>query len=206
MKKKLMLATALLTLGAATNVKADTSATTLVQNKFILDGPQQKVKQVTVSDFTVGDSEIKVWLPQAWSVKVSRESNQTPDKEQKPSSNQSENKEGNFSKRLPYNTQHTIKLSSQLKKGEKVTFTFRDEDFWGAGYSFYRDSASIEEDKQYDEEIKKIEDELERQDQENDALELFKQQHQEEAQKTWHQRLSDSIQDQWWNLKGWLRG
>lgn len=201
-----MLATALLTLGAATNVKADTSATTLVQNKFILDGPQQKVKQVTVSDFTVGDSEIKVWLPQAWSVKVSRESNQTPDKEQKPSSNQSENKEGNFSKRLPYNTQHTIKLSSQLKKGEKVTFTFRDEDFWGAGYSFYRDSASIEEDKQYDEEIKKIEDELERQDQENDALELFKQQHQEEAQKTWHQRLSDSIQDQWWNLKGWLRG
>lgn len=201
-----MLATALLTLGAAPNVKADTSATTLVQNKFILDGPQQKVKQVTVSDFTVGDSEIKVWLPQAWSVKVSRESNQTPDKEQKPSSNQSENKEGNFSKRLPYNTQHTIKLSSQLKKGEKVTFTFRDEDFWGAGYSFYRDSASIEEDKQYDEEIKKIEDELERQDQENDALELFKQQHQEEAQKTWHQRLSDSIQDQWWNLKGWLRG
>ncbi|MDO5364876.1 MAG: hypothetical protein Q4E96_00145 [Streptococcus dysgalactiae] len=206
MKKKLMLVTALLALGAATNVKADTSATTLVQNKFILDGPQQKVKQVTVSDFTVGDSEIKVWLPQAWSVKVSRESNQTPDKEQKPSSNQSENKEGNFSKRLPYNTQHTIKLSSQLKKGEKVTFTFRDEDFWGAGYSFYRDSASIEEDKQYDEEIKKIEDELERQDQENDALELFKQQHQEEAQKTWHQRLSDSIQDQWWNLKGWLRG
>lgn len=206
MKKKLMLAVTLLTVGVATNVKADTSATTLVQNKFILDGPQQKVKQVTVSDFAVGDSEIKVWLPQAWSVKVSRESNQTPDKEQKPSSNQSENKEGNFSKRLPYNTQHTIKLSSQLKKGEKVTFTFRDEDFWGAGYSFYRDSASIEEDKQYDEEIKKIEDELERQDQENDALELFKQQQQEAAKTTWHQRLSDSIQDQWWNFKDWWKG
>lgn len=206
MKNKLMLVMTLLTVSVATNVKADTSATTLVQNKFILDGPQQKVKQVTVSDFAVGDSEIEVWLPQAWSVKVSRESNQTPDKEQKPSGKQSENKEGNFSKRLPYNTQHTIKLSSQLKKGEKVTFTFRDEDFWGAGYSFYRDSASIEEDKQYDEEIKKIEDELERQDQENDALELFKQQQQEEAQKTWHQRLSDSIQGQWWNFKHWRKG
>ncbi|HES0233109.1 TPA: hypothetical protein ACKQ6S_001821 [Streptococcus pyogenes] len=29
---------------------------------------------------------------------------------------------------------------------------------------------------------------------------------QEEANKTWYQRLRDSIQDQWWNFKGWLRG
>ncbi|VHK64829.1 phage protein [Streptococcus pyogenes] len=29
---------------------------------------------------------------------------------------------------------------------------------------------------------------------------------QEEAKKTWYQRLGDSIQDQWWNFKGWLRG
>lgn len=203
LKKKLMLVVVLLTIGVATNVKADGNTAASGQNKFILDGPQQKVKEVAVSDFSVGDSEIKVWLPQAWSVKVSRKNTPIPNEEQ---NNVSENKEGNFSKRLPYGTQHTIKLSSPLKKGERVTFTFRDEDFWGAGYSFYLDSLSIEEDKQYDEEIKKIEDELERQDQENDALELFRQQQQEEANKTWYQRLGDNIQDQWWNFKGWLRG
>ncbi|TNY43372.1 hypothetical protein FGO81_01150, partial [Streptococcus pyogenes] len=122
--------------------------------------------------------------------------------EQKPLSNSSENKEGQFSKRLPYGTQHTIKLSSQLTKGERVTLTFRDEDFWGAGYCFYRDSLSIKEDKQYEEEIKKIEDDLERQDLENDALEMFKKQTEREANKPWHQRLSENIQDHWGNFKG----
>jgi len=207
LKKKLVMIAAFCLSMCVVSVKANEGTT---QNKFILDGPQQEVKEVTVSDFSVGDSEIKVWLPQAWSVKVSRQNiskKQILDsKEQKPSSNRSENEEDKLSKRLPYGTQHTIKLSTQLTKGERVTFTFRDEDFWGAGYSFYRDSASIEEDKQYDEEIKKIEDDLERQDQENDALELFKQQQQEETNKTWYQRWGDSIQDQWWNLKSWWQG
>ncbi|HES7525577.1 TPA: hypothetical protein VO723_001764, partial [Streptococcus pyogenes] len=67
---------------------------------------------------------------------------------------------------------------------------------------FYRDSLSIKEDKQYEEEIKKIEDDLERQDLENDALEMFKKQTEREANKPWHQRLSENIQDQWWNFKG----
>ncbi|HHR3331502.1 TPA: hypothetical protein ACS4RZ_001062 [Streptococcus pyogenes] len=38
------------------------------------------------------------------------------------------------------------------------------------------------------------------------AEELFKRSIEEESKKTWHQRLGDSIQDQWWNFKGWLRG
>ncbi|HGN4732674.1 TPA: hypothetical protein ACM6KF_001724 [Streptococcus pyogenes] len=201
MKKKLTLLLALFAIGVTSSVRAEDE-----QNKFILDGLQEKVKEVSVSDFSVGESEIKVWLPQAWSVKISREhspkSSISNSGEQKPLSNSSENKEGQFSKRLPYGTQHTIKLSSQLTKGERVTLTFRDEDFWGAGYCFYRDSLSIKEDKQYEEEIKKIEDDLERQDLENDALEMFKKQTEREANKPWHQRLSESIQDQWWNFKG----
>ncbi|HEP1532354.1 hypothetical protein [Streptococcus pyogenes] len=201
MKKTLTLLLALFAIGVTSSVRAEDE-----QNKFILDGLQEKVKEVSVSDFSVGESEIKVWLPQAWSVKISREhspkSSISNSGEQKPLSNSSENKEGQFSKRLPYGTQHTIKLSSQLTKGERVTLTFRDEDFWGAGYCFYRDSLSIKEDKQYEEEIKKIEDDLERQDLENDALEMFKKQTEREANKSWHQRLSESIQDQWWNFKG----
>ncbi|VGU85387.1 phage protein [Streptococcus pyogenes] len=201
MQKTLTLLLALFAIGVTSSVRAEDE-----QNKFILDGLQEKVKEVSVSDFSVGESEIKVWLPQAWSVKISREhspkSSISNSGEQKPLSNSSENKEGQFSKRLPYGTQHTIKLSSQLTKGERVTLTFRDEDFWGAGYCFYRDSLSIKEDKQYEEEIKKIEDDLERQDLENDALEMFKKQTEREANKPWHQRLSENIQDQWWNFKG----
>ncbi|HHJ8034337.1 phage protein [Streptococcus pyogenes] len=201
MKKTLTLLLALFAIGVTSSVRAEDE-----QNKFILDGLQEKVKEVSVSDFSVGESEIKVWLPQAWSVKISREhspkSSISNSGEQKPLSNSSENKEGQFSKRLPYGTQHTIKLSSQLTKGERVTLTFRDEDFWGAGYCFYRDSLSIKEDKQYEEEIKKIEDDLERQDLENDALEMFKKQTEREANKPWHQQLSENIQDQWWNFKG----
>ncbi|HGN9954358.1 TPA: hypothetical protein ACKZMF_001064, partial [Streptococcus pyogenes] len=197
----LTLLLALFAIGVTSSVRAEDE-----QNKFILDGLQEKVKEVSVSDFSVGESKIKVWLPQAWSVKISREhspkSSISNSGEQKPLSNSSENKEGQFSKRLPYGTQHTIKLSSQLTKGERVTLTFRDEDFWGAGYCFYRDSLSIKEDKQYEEEIKKIEDDLERQDLENDALEMFKKQTEREANKPWHQRLSENIQDQWWNFKG----
>ncbi|HGN3586439.1 TPA: hypothetical protein ACKQ2K_000639 [Streptococcus pyogenes] len=200
-KKTLTLLLALFAIGVTSSVRAEDE-----QNKFILDGLQEKVKEVSVSDFSVGESKIKVWLPQAWSVKISREhspkSSISNSGEQKPLSNSSENKEGQFSKRLPYGTQHTIKLSSQLTKGERVTLTFRDEDFWGAGYCFYRDSLSIKEDKQYEEEIKKIEDDLERQDLENDALEMFKKQTEREANKPWHQRLSENIQDQWWNFKG----
>ncbi|HER0127549.1 TPA: hypothetical protein VIV44_000054 [Streptococcus pyogenes] len=200
MKKTLTLLLALFAIGVTSSVRAEDE-----QNKFILDGLQEKVKEVSVSDFSVGESKIKVWLPQAWSVKISREhspkSSISNSGEQKPLSNSSENKEGQFSKRLPYGTQHTIKLSSQLTKGERVTLTFRDEDFWGAGYCFYRDSLSIKEDKQYEEEIKKIEDDLERQDLENDALEMFKKQTEREANKPWHQRLSENIQDQWWNFK-----
>ncbi|HHJ6492558.1 TPA: hypothetical protein ACQPF5_000640 [Streptococcus pyogenes] len=196
MKKTLTLLLALFAIGVTSSVRAEDE-----QNKFILDGLQEKVKEVSVSDFSVGESKIKVWLPQAWSVKISREhspkSSISNSGEQKPLSNSSENKEGQFSKRLPYGTQHTIKLSSQLTKGERVTLTFRDEDFWGAGYCFYRDSLSIKEDKQYEEEIKKIEDDLERQDLENDALEMFKKQTEREANKPWHQRLSENIQDQW---------
>ncbi|VHI15307.1 hypothetical protein [Streptococcus pyogenes] len=201
MKKTLTLLLALFAIGVTSSVRAEDE-----QNKFILDGLQEKVKEVSVSDFSVGESKIKVWLPQAWSVKISREhspkSSISNSGEQKPLSNSSENKEGQFSKRLPHGTQHTIKLSSQLTKGERVTLTFRDEDFWGAGYCFYRDSLSIKEDKQYEEEIKKIEDDLERQDLENDALEMFKKQTEREANKPWHQRLSENIQDQWWNFKG----
>ncbi|HER0194569.1 TPA: hypothetical protein VIV86_000637 [Streptococcus pyogenes] len=201
MKKTLTLLLTLFAIGVTSSVRAEDE-----QNKFILDGLQEKVKEVSVSDFSVGESKIKVWLPQAWSVKISREhspkSSISNSGEQKPLSNSSENKEGQFSKRLPYGTQHTIKLSSQLTKGERVTLTFRDEDFWGAGYCFYRDSLSIKEDKQYEEEIKKIEDDLERQDLENDALEMFKKQTEREANKPWHQRLSENIQDQWWNFKG----
>ncbi|HEK9984162.1 TPA: hypothetical protein TT553_001022 [Streptococcus equi subsp. zooepidemicus] len=50
----------------------------------------------------------------------------------------------------------------------------------------------------------KILEQFEKQEQEREALEMFQQQ--QEANKTWYQRLGDNIEDTWANVKGWWRG
>ncbi|MEN4334373.1 hypothetical protein [Streptococcus pyogenes] len=216
MKKKLVLATLCLSM-CAVSVRADGETT---QNKFILDGPQQTVfkddngNPITIEGLYVGSTEVKVNIPIGWWVKLYK--NIDPY-----SKNQGtlveQNLPTSLTKDRPYmtdpyrqyydNTPYTISLKdSPLKKGERLTFSFTGDDGFYAGSAFYRDSLSIKEDKEYDEEIKKIEEELEKRDQEDDALKSFKQQQQEEANKTWYQRVGDSFQDQWWNFKDWLRG
>ncbi|EOW2821818.1 TPA: hypothetical protein ACKR4T_001425 [Streptococcus pyogenes] len=75
MKKTLTLLLALFAIGVTSSVRAENAqSSTQKPVKFDLDGPQQKIKDVIVSDFSVGESEIKVWLPTGWSVKISRES------------------------------------------------------------------------------------------------------------------------------------
>ncbi|AXI58791.1 TPA: hypothetical protein ACQN7J_000610 [Streptococcus pyogenes] len=210
MKKKLVLATLCLSM-CAVSVRADEETT---QNKFILDGPQQKVPEVTVSNFFVGDKEVKVYIPKGWWVRLYRNTDpysknwgtlaEQPDL---PTTNSRPSYMTDPYRQYYDNTPYTISLKdSPLKKGERLTFSFTGDDGFYAGSAFYRDSLSIKEDKEYDEEIKKIEEELEKRDQEDDALKSFKQQQQEEANKTWYQRVGDSFQDQWWNFKDWLRG
>ncbi|HFX5452906.1 TPA: hypothetical protein ACIE04_000910 [Streptococcus pyogenes] len=215
MKKTLTLLLALFAIGVTSSVRAE-DAQNSKQNpvKFDLDGPQQKIKDVIISDFSTGETSIKIWLPTGWSVKISRESQrEISDANVDETRHLNHPMEGKFSERKSSSQYHIINLKSPLKIGDRVTLLFSDDERFYAGSYFYKDSDTItkekeverkkaEEDKQYEEEIKKIEDDLERQDLENDALEMFKKQTEREANKSWHQRLSESIQDQWWNFKG----
>ncbi|VHF56037.1 hypothetical protein [Streptococcus pyogenes] len=217
MKKKLVLATLCLSM-CAVSVRADEETT---QNKFILDGPQQTVKDdngnpITIEGLYVGSTEVKVNIPIGWWIYLYRQDDPS-NKNRGILVSPPERTKSLRGTSSPYRTDlfrhyysgvpYTLNLENiPLKKGERLTFSFKGDDGFYAGSCFYRDTLSLEEDKQYDEEIKKIEEELEKRDQEDDALKSFKQQQQEEANKTWYQRVGDSFQDQWWNFKGWWRG
>ncbi len=218
LKKKLVMIAAFCLSMCVVSVKADEGTT---QNKFILDGPQQTVKDdngnpITIEGLYVGSTEVKVNIPIGWWIYLYRQDDPS-NKNHGTLVSPPERTKLLGETPNPYRTDifrhyysgvpYTLNLkNAPLKKGERLTFSFTGDDGFYAGSAFYRDSLTLEEDKQYDEEIKKIEDDLEKQDQENDALELFKQQQQEETNKTWYQRWGDSIQDQWWNLKSWWQG
>lgn len=217
-KKKLMLVVVLLLSIGAVSVKAEEET---IQNKFILDGLQQTVKDdngnpITIDGLYVGSTEVKINIPVGWWSYLYRQDDPSnknrgilvsPPERTKLLGETTNPYRTDIFRHYYSGVPYTLNLeNAPLKKGERLTFSFKGDDGFYAGSAFYRDSLSMEEDKQYDEEIKKIEDNLERQDRENDALELFRQQQEEEANKTWYQRLGDSIQDQWWNFKGWLRG
>ncbi|MGT2744651.1 hypothetical protein ACVRW4_04780 [Streptococcus phocae subsp. phocae] len=237
MKKILFLVIALCMFNYPTTINAQES-TENRQNKFILDGVQQDIKdenghKVNIDDFYEGSSKITINMPYGWSVKVFRQNN--PDKlSQKRlvkapniwDSNRKICKDGyrlyypntkyelllrkdlTTSEQKTCDTKHTSEFHTEvkkedlepIKKGERLTFVFQDDGNWNVGYLIYRDAKTVNEEKQYEAEIKKIEDDLEKQDQENDALAMFKRQQEDESKKTWYQRLGDNIQDHWWNF------
>ncbi|MGT2935592.1 hypothetical protein ACVR0P_07005 [Streptococcus castoreus] len=72
---------------------------------------------------------------------------------------------------------------------------------WTVGKSKPKDQLEKDE-----EEMAKILEQFEKEEQEREALDLFKNTAQREENKPWYKRLGDSIQDQWWNFKSWRRG
>ncbi|HER2924520.1 TPA: hypothetical protein VJ286_001529 [Streptococcus pyogenes] len=82
MKKKLMLAAALLAVGVATNVKAEEAETTESQEeiKYELEGKQQEIKdengtKIFVENFYSGAEKITVHMPKGWAVRLYRQPN-----------------------------------------------------------------------------------------------------------------------------------
>ncbi|HGK7886037.1 TPA: hypothetical protein ACJ68J_000820 [Streptococcus pyogenes] len=81
MKKKLMLAVMLLTVGVATNVKAEETGADPGQDhiKFELDGEQPKIYDedsgtyISIDPFYTGDDELTIRMPQGWSVRLYRQ-------------------------------------------------------------------------------------------------------------------------------------
>ncbi|MDW7797809.1 hypothetical protein SCR05_09680 [Streptococcus canis] len=102
----------------------------------------------------------------------------------------------------------TITIESP-KEGEELTLLYRADDGFYGGSTKLRDSGTLKKEKAKKEqklvEQKQIEEE--RKHVEKKLLEdAVLKQMREEDHKTWYQRWGDSIQDQWWNFKGWLRG
>ncbi|HES7110861.1 TPA: hypothetical protein VO831_000414 [Streptococcus pyogenes] len=93
-----------------------------------------------------------------------------------------------------------------LKKNETLTFIFGSNGFY-SGKLIYKNAEEVrkkksEQEKEYAEEVRKKKSEQEKE----YAEEVYKKYVEYDISKPWYQRLSDSIQDQWWNFKGWLRG
>ncbi|HEQ0433220.1 TPA: hypothetical protein VDZ06_001579 [Streptococcus pyogenes] len=197
MKKTLTLLLALFAIGVTSSVRAEDE-----QNKFILDGLQQTVKDdngnpIVIESFYVGSQEIKVHIPIGWWVRVYK-SDGSLIKQPKLSRPQKPHMID------PYRQYYTgvpyiLNLGEDpLKKGEKLTFSFKGEYGFYVGSYIYRDSDTIKKEKEAEEALQKKEEEKQQKQLEENMLKQIR----EEDHKSWHQRLSESIQDQWWNFKG----
>ncbi|HEP1434121.1 TPA: hypothetical protein ACNYDZ_001299 [Streptococcus pyogenes] len=90
-------------------------------------------------------------------------------------------------------------------EGDELTLLYRADDGFFGGFTKLKDSKTLEKEKKEKErqlaEEKQIEEERKHVEQ-NQLEESMLKQIREEDHKSWHQRLSESIQDQWWNFKG----
>ncbi|HER9856765.1 TPA: hypothetical protein VM741_000486 [Streptococcus pyogenes] len=90
-------------------------------------------------------------------------------------------------------------------EGDELTLLYRSDDGFFGGFTKLKDSKILKKEKEKKErqleEEKQIEEERKHVEQKQLEESMLKQ-IREEDHKSWHQRLSESIQDQWWNFKG----
>ncbi|VGQ27077.1 hypothetical protein [Streptococcus pyogenes] len=90
-------------------------------------------------------------------------------------------------------------------EGDELTLLYRADDGFFGGFTKLKDSKTLEKEKKEKErqlaEEKQIEEERKHVEQ-NQLEESMLKQIREEDHRPWHRRLSESIQDQWWNFKG----
>ncbi|HFG8545918.1 TPA: hypothetical protein ACGIV7_001059 [Streptococcus pyogenes] len=101
---------------------------------------------------------------------------------------------------------YTVQLQKPLAVGDVVTLSFANDGHFYLGKLVFEDEKTqntrlqaekAQEKAQEQEEAKKRDNELRKQLEESMLKQI-----REEDHKSWHQRLSESIQDQWWNFKG----
>ncbi|VGU89080.1 hypothetical protein [Streptococcus pyogenes] len=100
-----------------------------------------------------------------------------------------------------------FKDEDKPKNGDKYKVTLTIDGFYLASEEWTVGESLPKDEEERDEaEIQKFIEALEQRQRESEdqkyAEELFKLSIKEEDHKPWHQRLSESIQDQWWNFKG----
>ncbi len=90
-------------------------------------------------------------------------------------------------------------------EGDELTLLYRSDDGFFGGFTKLKDSKTLKKEKEKKErqleEEKQIEEERKHVEQKQLEESMLKQ-IREEDHKPWHQRLSENIQDQWWNFKG----
>ncbi|HEQ9122579.1 phage protein [Streptococcus pyogenes] len=90
-------------------------------------------------------------------------------------------------------------------EGDELTLLYRTDDGFFGGFTKLKDSKTLKKEKEKKErqlaEEKQIEEKRKHVEQKQLEESMLKQ-IREEDHKSWHQRLSESIQDQWWNFKG----
>ncbi|SUN51222.1 secreted phage protein [Streptococcus dysgalactiae subsp. dysgalactiae] len=220
MKNKLMLAATLLTVGVATNVKAEVYGNQRIWG-FRTDW--QQGRDFGAKPIHKGDNEIKVktapeavltvyeWKNNKWELIKDEVRNGGT------YSHETYREEGGSNDQIPRRVLSggdgliTFPLKKNVQLGDKYKLILTVGGFYLAGGEWTVGESIPKDEEERDEaEIQKFIDGLEQKERESEeqkyAEELFKQQQQEAAKKTWHQRLSDSIQDQWWNFKDWWKG
>ncbi|WP_284120192.1 hypothetical protein [Streptococcus canis] len=204
MKKKLMLVVVLLLSMCTVSVRADEGVAN--GNLFTTKG-QSHLPGVTVAPFKTGDTTISVNLEPYGYVNTTiyhadgtYEKVEAKDKTvtiQCPTRHNCTEKSWSVSGyRAGGDGNYKVELKKQLEEGDSVSLSFADDG------NFYFGQLTFESQKSQNERLQK---EREAEEQQY-AEELFKRSIEEETNKTWYQRWGDSIQDQWWNFKGWLRG
>ncbi|VGQ39768.1 hypothetical protein [Streptococcus pyogenes] len=83
-------------------------------------------------------------------------------------------------------------------EGDELTLLYRADDGFFGGFTKLKNSLTLKKEKEAEEALQKKEEEKQQKQLEESMLKQIR----EEDHKSWHQRLSESIQDQWWNFKG----
>ncbi|HEP2584371.1 TPA: hypothetical protein VL602_001429 [Streptococcus pyogenes] len=216
MKKKLTLLLALFAIGVTSSVRAEDAI------KWKLD-PETSQNSPIVVNIDNGN-KLRFTLPTGWSVSFKRKkdhynplevNNKPVEVNNKPVS---ETKNRNTSPRIVdygkngnpilaiYNDNQgssglpiTVTVDKP-NEGDELTLLYRADDGFFGGFTKLKDSKTLEKERQLAEE-KQIEEERKHVEQKQLEENMLKQ-IREEDHKPWHQRLSESIQDQWWNFKG----
>ncbi|VGW15207.1 phage protein [Streptococcus pyogenes] len=221
MKKTLTLLLALFAIGVTSSVRAEDAI------KWKLD-PETSQNSPIVVNIDNGN-KLRFTLPTGWSVSFKRKkdhynplevNNKPVEVNNKPVS---ETKNRNTSPRIVdygkngnpilaiYNDNQgssglpiTVTVDKP-NEGDELTLLYRADDGFFGGFTKLKDSKTLEKEKKEKErqlaEEKQIEEERKHVEQKQLEENMLKQ-IREEDHKPWHQRLSENIQDQWWNFKG----
>ncbi|HEX0027347.1 hypothetical protein [Streptococcus pyogenes] len=214
MKKTLTLLLAIFAIGVTSSVRAEDAI------KWKLD-PETSQNSPIVVNIDNGN-KLRFTLPTGWSVSFKRKKDHYNPLEvnNKPVS---ETKNRNTSPRIVdygkngnpilaiYNDNQgssglpiTVTVDKP-NEGDELTLLYRADDGFFGGFTKLKDSKTLEKEKKEKErqlaEEKQIEEERKHVEQKQLEENMLKQ-IREEDHKPWHQRLSESIQDQWWNFKG----